>query len=252
MPTDKPTELSRIKLKTWTRQPVPMISEHSAHLTPQPFCIRTWLWRYTCLLLLISMLWHRQAIFESKGDKLSSSAESRIRTHQGLRHQIASRLLWTTEESFTISASVVKELKNKKRRAPNLAQLHMLALKKCTWHFQRYYFSFKATAYNLWVKYTLEMITKTHTDTHDDVIKWKHFPRYWPLVRGIHRSPELRYKEQYCGTNTCLKFENMNWKDLFGKTLLKSPMPGTVEIFVNIVWVVHSNSTEIMKRDTRD
>ena len=23
---------------------------------------------------------------------------------------------------------------------------------------------------------------------HDDVIKWKHFPRYWPFVRGIHRS----------------------------------------------------------------
>ena len=34
----------------------------------------------TYLLLLISMLWHRQAIFESKGDKLSSSAESRIQT----------------------------------------------------------------------------------------------------------------------------------------------------------------------------
>ena len=92
MPADKPTELSRIKLKTWTRQPVPMISDHSAHSTPQPFGIRTWLWRYTCLLLLISMLWHRPAIFESKGDKLSSSAEGRIRTRQGLRHQIASRL----------------------------------------------------------------------------------------------------------------------------------------------------------------
>ena len=25
--------------------------------------------------------------------------------------------------------------------------------------------------------------------THDDVIKWKHFPRYWPFVRGIQRSP---------------------------------------------------------------
>ena len=25
--------------------------------------------------------------------------------------------------------------------------------------------------------------------THDDVIKWKHFPRYWPFVREIHRSP---------------------------------------------------------------
>ena len=24
--------------------------------------------------------------------------------------------------------------------------------------------------------------------SHDDVIKWKHFPRYWPFVRGIHRS----------------------------------------------------------------
>ena len=23
---------------------------------------------------------------------------------------------------------------------------------------------------------------------HDDVIKWKHFPRNWPFVRGIHRS----------------------------------------------------------------
>ena len=23
---------------------------------------------------------------------------------------------------------------------------------------------------------------------HDDVIKWKPFPRYWPFVRGIHRS----------------------------------------------------------------
>ena len=27
------------------------------------------------------------------------------------------------------------------------------------------------------------------THWHDDVIKWKHFPRYWPFVRGIHRSP---------------------------------------------------------------
>ena len=24
---------------------------------------------------------------------------------------------------------------------------------------------------------------------HDDIIKWKHFPRYRPSVRGIHRSP---------------------------------------------------------------
>ena len=24
---------------------------------------------------------------------------------------------------------------------------------------------------------------------HDDVIKWKHFPRYWPFVRWIHQWP---------------------------------------------------------------
>ena len=68
-----------------------MISEHSAHLTPLSVDFRTWIWRYTYLLLLISMLWHRQAIFKSKGDKLCSSAECRIWT-RGPRHQIASRL----------------------------------------------------------------------------------------------------------------------------------------------------------------
>ena len=31
--------------------------------------------------------------------------------------------------------------------------------------------------------------SKETIESHDDVIKWKHFPRYWPFVRGIHRSP---------------------------------------------------------------
>ena len=35
---------------------------------------------------------------------------------------------------------------------------------------------------------------------HDDVIKWKYFPRYWPFVRGIHRSPmNSPYKSQWHG-----------------------------------------------------
>ena len=35
----------------------------------------------------------------------------------------------------------------------------------------------------------------------DDVIKWKHFPRYWPFVRGIHRSPvNSPHKGQWRGT----------------------------------------------------
>ena len=35
---------------------------------------------------------------------------------------------------------------------------------------------------------------------HDDVIKLKHFPRYWPIVRGIHRSPgNFPHKGQWRG-----------------------------------------------------
>ena len=37
--------------------------------------------------------------------------------------------------------------------------------------------------------------------THDDVIKCKRFPRYWPFVRGIHRSPvSSPHKGQWRGT----------------------------------------------------
>ena len=36
---------------------------------------------------------------------------------------------------------------------------------------------------------------------HDDVIKWKHLPRYWPFVRGIHRSPvNSPHKGQWRGS----------------------------------------------------
>ena len=28
-----------------------------------------------------------------------------------------------------------------------------------------------------------------HEAAQDDAIRWKHFPRYWPFVRGIHRAP---------------------------------------------------------------
>ena len=39
---------------------------------------------------------------------------------------------------------------------------------------------------------------------HDDVIKWKHFPRHWPFVLGIHRSPvNSQHKGQWRGA---LKF----------------------------------------------
>ena len=37
------------------------------------------------------------------------------------------------------------------------------------------------------------------TNIHDDVIKWKHFPSYWPFVRGIHWTPvNSPHKGQWC------------------------------------------------------
>ena len=35
---------------------------------------------------------------------------------------------------------------------------------------------------------------------HADVIKWKHFPRYWPFLRGIHKSHvNSQHKRQWRG-----------------------------------------------------
>ena len=57
-----------------------IVASHRATYLPTYPPTYTYMHTYihTCLLLLISMLWHRQAIFKSKGDKLCSSAESRI------------------------------------------------------------------------------------------------------------------------------------------------------------------------------
>ena len=47
-----------------------------------------------------------------------------------------------------------------------------------------------------WIRSSL----KQTSTMHDDVIKWKHFSRYWPFVRGIHRSTvNSPHKGQWCG-----------------------------------------------------
>ena len=41
---------------------------------------------------------------------------------------------------------------------------------------------------------------RVFSHSHDDVIKWKYFPRYWPFVREIHRSPvNFPHKGQWRG-----------------------------------------------------
>ena len=42
--------------------------------------------------------------------------------------------------------------------------------------------------------------TSVPPQSHDDVMKWKHFPRYWPFARGIHRPPvDSPHKGQWRG-----------------------------------------------------
>ena len=41
----------------------------------------------------------------------------------------------------------------------------------------------------LWAYYLLHSKFLHREPRHDDVMKWKHFPRYWLFMRGIHRSP---------------------------------------------------------------
>ena len=45
---------------------------------------------------------------------------------------------------------------------------------------------------------------------HDDVIKWKLFPRCWPFVRGIHRSPVNSHKGQMARN-----FDKQSWRRWF-------------------------------------
>ena len=49
-------------------------------------------------------------------------------------------------------------------------------------------------------KIIIHITQKKLVGSHDDVIKWKHFPRNWPFVRKIHRSPvNFPHKGQWRG-----------------------------------------------------
>ena len=54
-----------------------------------------------------------------------------------------------------------------------------------------YYSVLNAVHITLSFIYQMLQVEKIQVAEHDDVIKWKHFPRYWPFVRGIHRFLDL-------------------------------------------------------------
>ena len=61
---------------------------------------------------------------------------------------------------------------------------------------------------------------------HKDVIKWKHFPRYWPFVRGIHRWPvDSSHKSQWRGALVFffdLRLNKQQWRRRWFETPSRS------------------------------
>ena len=53
-----------------------------------------------------------------------------------------------------------------------------------------------------WGWYSDSLISCTcHCHAHHGIVKWKHFSRYWPFVRGVHRCPmNSPHKGQWRGT----------------------------------------------------
>ena len=82
-----------------------------------------------------------------------------------------------------------------------------LNVKRCCWnHFKSVYSLYwilvsRMYLLNVMIWVRFPYITNSwNPSKHDDVIKWKHFPRNWPFVRGIHRSPvNSSHKGQWRG-----------------------------------------------------
>ena len=74
-------------------------------------------------------------------------------------------------------------------------------------------------AWNMLNMRHINQIQKDRIIQHDNAIKWKHFPRYWPFVQGIHRSPA-----------------NSPHKDQWRKALMFSLICAWINDWVNKLW----------------
>ena len=99
---------------------------------------------------------------------------------------------------------------------------------------------------------------------HDDVIKWKHFPRYWPFVRGIHRSPvNSPYKGQWRGalmfTLICARINGWvnnreagdlrRYRGLYDVTVMVDARNKTYLILQHILWwKLDEEAASVMRR----
>ena len=93
-------EILTLKSRTHVWQIYWRAEELDSPLDPLPVGFRTWLWRYTFVVVNFDALAQASDI-RIKRRQLSSSAECRIR-NQSLRHQIASRLNARWQTDWTI------------------------------------------------------------------------------------------------------------------------------------------------------
>ena len=84
---------------------------------------------------------------------------------------------------------------------------------------------------------------------HDDVIKWKHFPRYWPFVRGIHRWPvNSQHKGQWRGAMIFdLRLNERLSKQSWSRWFETQSRPLRRHSNVSILWLYSNNFTYILQ-----
>ena len=167
-------------------------------------------------MLSISMLWHRQAIFKSKVDKLSSAAECRIWTrvfgtespadwmptdkptelsrikllnlnsiahpyHQRAFSPLDPTAIWLSHLALAIYMFVVVNV-------DALAQANDFQIERRQVVFLCW---MQDLNQGLWNR-SIHTYTYIYTFTYTYTYTWWHqketFPRYWPFVQGIHRS----------------------------------------------------------------
>ena len=107
------------------------------------------------------------------------------------------------------------------------------------------YQSFKILNVNSCLQPILQVISSDYPwcEEHDDVIKWKHFPHYWRLVRGIHRSlANSPHKGQsygalmfplFCALNKRLSRQSWGW---WFETPSRSLWRHYNEVRLNHIW----------------
>ena len=74
----------------------------------------------------------------------------------------------------------------------------------------------KGVSAGIWLLYMAHSRARYLSVHHDDVIRWKHFPRYWPFVRGIHRwipsqRPETRNFDVFFDIRLNKRLSKQSW-----------------------------------------